>query len=203
MKTHRCLGVVLFALALFSVSPVLRAAVTLPNPILFVTQVELPKERNGNVSNTFVSVVSLFGNHLADTLHAGRGGDLWLMTTNQGLVNLTRNAGFGASGVQDGAGIAVRDPSVHWNGRRALFSMVVGAPTNATDSASFFWQLYEITNLDLVIANTNTTPAIQRVANQPVNFNNVSPCYATDDRIIFTTDKPISAAAQVFPQLEE
>jgi len=58
-------------------------------------------------------------------------------------------------------------------------------------------------NLDLVIANTNTTPAIARVANQPVSFNNVSPCYATDDRIIFTTDKPIDAAPQIFPQLEE
>src|SRR5260221_12784426 len=111
MKTHRCLGVVLFALALFSVSAVLRAAVTLPNPILFVTQVELPKERNGNVSNTFVSVVSLFGNHLADTLHAGRGGDLWLMTPKQGLVNRPRNAGFGARGVEAGGRLTGRAAS--------------------------------------------------------------------------------------------
>jgi hypothetical protein len=42
------------------------SSLTLTNPILFVTQVPLPKEINGNVSNTFVSVVSLFGNHLAD-----------------------------------------------------------------------------------------------------------------------------------------
>ena len=178
-------------------------AVTLTNPIVFVTQVELPKENNGNVSNTFVSVVSLFGNHLADTLHAGRGGDLWLLTTNQGLVNLTRKAGFGTNGVQDGVGIAVRDPAIHWLGKKAIFSMVVGAPTNATDPTVFHWQLYEVTNLDLVIANTNLTPAIRLVPNQPANFNNVSPCYATDDRIIFTTDKPINAAAQIYPQLEE
>src|SRR5882757_6179358 len=97
------------------------SSISLTNPILFVTQVPLPKEINGNVSNTFVSVVSLFGNHLADPAHAGRGGDLWLMTTNLGLVNLTRKAGLGASGSQDGIGIGVRDPAVHWNGKKAVF----------------------------------------------------------------------------------
>src|SRR5947199_2127516 len=104
-------------LALIKSSTFAASSITLTNPILFVTQVPLPKEINGNVSNTFVSVVSLFGNHLADAAHAGRGGDLWLMTTNLGLVNLTRKAGLGASGSQDGIGIGVRDPSVHWNGR--------------------------------------------------------------------------------------
>lgn len=179
------------------------ASITLTNPILFVTQPQLPREANSNVAGTVVSCVSLFGNHLADTAHAGRGGDLMLCTTNLGFVNLTRNANFGKTGAQDGTGIAVRDPAVHWNGKRALFSMVVGAPTNAADTTPFYWQIYEITNLDLVIANTNLTPGIRRVPNQPSNFNNVNPCYATDDRIIFMTDKPIAAAAQIFPQLEE
>src|SRR6267378_74846 len=88
------------------------ASLSLTNPILFVTQVQMPKEVNGNVSNTFLSVVSLFGNQRGDTTHAGRGGDLWLMTTNGGLVNLTRKANLGASGSQDGIGIGVRDPAV-------------------------------------------------------------------------------------------
>src|SRR5258708_17171849 len=90
----------LIGLTLLAMAASARASVTFTNPILFVTQVELPRESNGIVSNSFVSVVSLFGNQRADTLHAGRGGDLWLMTTNLGLVNLTRRAGFGKSGVQ-------------------------------------------------------------------------------------------------------
>src|SRR5436190_12602516 len=88
------------------------ATLSLTNPIVFVTQVQMPKEVNGLVSNTFLSVVSLFGNHRPDPTHAGRGGDLWLMTTNGGLVNLTRKANFGLSGSQDGAGIGVRDPAI-------------------------------------------------------------------------------------------
>src|SRR5215469_4378951 len=93
-------------------------AVALTNPVVFVTQVPIPRELNSSVSNTFLSVVTLFGNHLGDTAHAARGGDLMLMTTNGGLLNLTRAAGFGTSGVQNGIGISVRDPSVHWSGKR-------------------------------------------------------------------------------------
>src|SRR5690349_13292439 len=83
---------------------------TLPNPIIFVTQPPIPREINSSVSNTFLSVVSEFGNHLADTAHAARGGDLWLLTTNFAPVNLTRRAGYGLSGVQASGGIDVRDP---------------------------------------------------------------------------------------------
>src|SRR5437660_5768103 len=95
-----------------------RAALTLTNPVVFVTQPPIPRELNSSVSNTFLSVVTIFGNHLPDTAHAGRGGDLWLMTTNQGLVNLTRKGGFGANGVQHGVGIDVRDPAIHWSGKK-------------------------------------------------------------------------------------
>ncbi len=176
---------------------------TLTNPIVFVTQPPIARELNSSVSNTFLSIVTIFGNHLPDTAHAGRGGDLWLMITNQGLVNLTRKGGFGVSGVQDGIGIDVRDPAVHWSGKKVLFSMVVGAPTNATDTTPFFWQLYEVTNLDAVIANTNTTPAIVRVPNQPAGFNNVTPTYATDGHVIFMSDKPYRDQAFIYPQLDE
>jgi hypothetical protein len=162
---------------------------TLPNPIVFVTQPPIVHELNGAISNTFLSIVTIFGNHLPDTAHAGRGGDLWLVLKNQGLVNLTKSAGLGASGIQHGVGIDVRDPAIHWSGRKVLFSMVVGAPSSATDTTQFHWQLYEVTNLDAVIADTNTTPTIVKVPNQPAN-NNVTPCYATDGRIIFMSDKP-------------
>src|SRR6266705_734961 len=123
------LGLIGFAAAVLTVCFALSAqAFTLTNPIVFVTQPPIPRELNSSVSNTFLSVVTIFGNHLADTAHAARGGDLWLMTTNLGRVNLTRNGGFGTNGIQAGVGIAVRDPQIHWNGKKVLFSMVVGAP---------------------------------------------------------------------------
>src|SRR5262249_36575502 len=152
-------------------------------------QPPIPRELNSSVSNTFLSVVTGFGNQQADTAHAARGGDLWLMTTNGGLVNLTRKAGVGANGIQAGVGISVRDPAIHWSGKKVLFSMVVGAPASASDTNIFYWQIYECSNLDAVIASTNTTPAIVLVPNQPANYNNVSPAYGTDGRIIFTSDR--------------
>src|ERR1041384_7504397 len=103
------------------------------NAILFVTQVPMPEERNSTTSsNVAVSVASPSGNHLADTAHAGRGGDLWIRYPNGAFTNLTRAAGLGTNGLQHGVGIAVRDPFVHWSGTKAIFSMVAGAPTNST-----------------------------------------------------------------------
>ena len=65
------------ALALLMDAPAEGAVALLANPILFVTQVPIPNEVNDDtVSNVFVSVVSPLDNHLADTAHAGRGGDL-------------------------------------------------------------------------------------------------------------------------------
>ena len=193
----------IFAALLFAIPAAPASAITLPNPIVFVTQPPIPRELNSSVSNTFLSVVTEFGNQQADTAHAARGGDLWLMTTNLGLVNLTRKAGFGTNGIQAGTGIDVRDPAIHWGGKKILFSMVVGAPTNAADTRTFFWQLYELTNLDAVIASTNTPPVIVPVAYQPTNCNNITPCYATDGRIIFTSDRPYNNQPWLYPQLDE
>ena len=196
----------LFAVGLLLSLPddMLAAVALVPSPILFVTQVPMPEERNDNqISNVAVSVVSPLGNHLGGTLSCGRGGDLWLRYTNGALLNLTRRAGFGTNGVQHGQGIAVRDPVVHWSGTRAIFSMVVGAPTNATDATVFYWQLYEITNLAAVVANSNTVPVIVKIPNQPANYNNVMPCYGTDGRIIFSCDRPRNGAAHLYPQLDE
>ncbi len=175
----------------------------LTNPIVFVTQVPIPKENNGTVSNTFLSVLSLFGNQISDTARAGRGGDLWVLHTNGALLNLTRNAGYGQPGAQHTNGIAVRDPQIHWGGGRVLFSMVVGAPRFQADTNIFFWQLYEVTNLTAVLANSNTVPAIVKVPNQPTNCNNVTPCYATDGRIIFMSDRPFQGQWHLYPQREE
>jgi hypothetical protein len=175
------------------------ASPALPNPILFVTQVPIPNEVNDNaVANVFVSVVSALGNHLADTAHAGRGGDLWIRYGDGTLRNLTRAAGLGTTGVQHGIGIAVRDPFVHWSGTKAIFSMVVGAPMNSGDSTQFFWQLYEITNF----LDPSAAPVVTKVLNQPAN-NNVMPCYGTDGRIIFACDRPRNGAAHLHPQLDE
>src|ERR1051325_532602 len=186
------------ALLTFLIALSSRAAIT--NAILFVTQVPIPNEVNdATVSNVFVSVVSALGNHLADTKHAGRGGDLWIRYPSGAFTNLTRAAGYGTNGVQHGAGIAVRDPFVHWSGTKAIFSMFVGAPTNANDTTPFFWQLYEITNF----TTQGSAPIITKVTNQPPNYNNVMPCYGTDGRIIFASDRARNGATHLYPQLDE
>lgn len=188
----------LFAVVFACTAIALRAAVT--NSILFVTQVPMPEERNATtVSNVAVSVVSALGNHLADTAHAGRGGDLWIRYANGTFTNLTRTAGYGTSGVQHGAGIAVRDPFMHWSGKKAVFSMVVGSPTGPSDTTQFFWQLYEITNF----VTPGSLPQITKVPNQPANYNNVMACYGTDGRIIFACDRPRDGSAHLYPQLDE
>src|SRR5690242_6568504 len=86
------------------------SALTLTNPVVFVAQPPIPYEINGSITNTLLNVTTIFGNHLPDPRHCARGGDLWLMLPNTYLVNLTRKGGFGTNGVQDGVGIAVRDP---------------------------------------------------------------------------------------------
>jgi hypothetical protein len=204
MKTLKPLSRAILAFTLIAGFASTANALTLTNPIVFVTQPPIPREINGSISNAFLSVVTIFGNQRADTEHAARGGDLWLMTTNQSLVNLTRKGGYGTNGIQHGVGIDVRDPHIHWSGKKVLFSMVVGSPTSSTDTNQFYWQLYEVTNLDAVITDPiNNTPAIAKVPNQPTNCNNVTPCYATDGRIIFMSDRAYNNQAWLYPSLDE
>jgi hypothetical protein len=183
---------ILFALVLLGWSGLAgkTRAGNLPNPILFVTQVPVPGD--------FTSINSVFGNHQAGLEAASRGGDLYIIYPNGTLKNLTRAAGYGRSGSQAGTGIAVRQPCVHWSGKKAVFSMVIGAPTKQYQVQTYYWQLYEISGLD-----QNETPVITKVPNQPTNFNNVSPIYGTDDRIIFTSDRPRNGEAHLYPQLDE
>src|SRR5579859_323283 len=90
------------------------------NAILFVTQVPIPED--------FTTIGSVFGNHQATLDSCGRGGDLYIRYPDGNVKNLTRAAGYGVWGLQSSNGIAVRQPSVHWSGTKAVFSMVVGAP---------------------------------------------------------------------------
>ncbi len=165
-------------------------AATLANPILFVTQVPVPAD--------FTTVASSFGNQQGAVAEAPRGGDLWIRYPDGTTKNLTRAAGYGNSGMQGAASIAVREPSVHWSGTKALFSMVIGAPTQQYVWESYYWQIYEITGL-----GKNDTPVIRKIANQPANFNNVSPIYGTDERILFTSDRPRNGERHLYPQLDE
>lgn len=180
-----------FSLLGVPLPPAQAAGPTLPYPILFITQLPIAPD--------FTTIGSTFGNHMGDLQSAGRGGDLWIRYPDGQMKNLTQAAGYGGSGMLTGnAAIAVRDPSIHWNGTQAVFSMVRGAPTQRYQVQTYYWQLYEITGLGL-----NDTPVITKVPNQPANFNNISPIYGTDGRIIFTSDRPRNGAAHLYPQRDE
>jgi hypothetical protein len=166
-------------------------SVALPNPVMFVGQVPLPDD--------FTVVVSTFGNHDGHEAVAPRGGDLFILYPSGTLKNVTRTAGFGNTGFQGANSIAVREPCIHWSGTKALFSMVVGAPTQQfQNNITYHWQIYEVTNL-----GEGQTPVVTKIPNQPANFNNISPIYGTDGRILFTSDRPRSGEAHLYPQLDE
>jgi hypothetical protein len=159
------------------------------NPVLFVTQVPF--------SADFANVVAPFGSHRARPIDAPRGGDLFIRYPDGTLKNLTQLAGYGHSGLQGANSIAVRDPAVHWSGAKAIFSMVVGSPAQNAQT-TYRWRLYEVTGL-----GEYDTPVITLVPGQPAGYNNVSPCYASDGKIIFTTDRPRGGEAHLYPQTDE
>lgn len=170
------------------------AGPTLAYPLLFVTQLPIRPD--------FTTIGSTFGNHRATMQSVGRGGDLWIRYPDGTLKNLTAAAGYGSTdptGFQGANAIAVRDPSVSWDGTKALFGMVIGAPTKQYDTSRLFrWQIYEISGLGQA-----DTPVITRIVTQPAAFNNISPIYATDGRIIFTSDQPRTGETHLYPQLDE
>ncbi len=184
-----CLVFVLTA-TLLLVSAIAQPTISvLPNPILFVTQVPIPGD--------FTAIASVFGNHCGNIEVTGRGGDLYILYPDGALKNLTQAAGFGVDGAQGEKGIAVREPSVHWDGKKAVFSMVIGSPKHY-EVKTYYWQLYEITGL-----GKNDTPVITKVPNQPTQYNNVSPMYGSDDRIIFVSDRPRNGQRHLYPQHDE
>ena len=180
--------VIIALLAAGSVSAQGRASI--PNPIMFVTQVPMPFDSS--------TCTAAFCNHKPDVFSAVRGGDLYIIYPDGTQKNVTQTAGYGNSGQQGANSIAVRQPCVYWNGTKAVFSMVVGAPATQGAAQPFYWQLYEVTNI-----GESQTPVITKVANQPANYNNVSPIYGTDGRIIFTSDRPRGGLAHLYPLLDE
>ncbi|MCC6694308.1 MAG: hypothetical protein IT365_01640 [Candidatus Hydrogenedentes bacterium] len=155
------------------------------NPILFVTQTPH--------YNDFTTIVSTFGNQQGHVYSAPRGGDLYIRYPDGVLRNLTQEAGFGTKPEKD---IAVRDPHVHWNGSKALFSMVVGGTTK-NDYTPVYFQIYEVTGL-----GKGEAVNIRRLK-QPKDFNNVAPSYDAVDRILFTSDRPHNGDRRLYPQLDE
>ena len=165
------------------------ATTALTNPILFVTQFP--------ISADFATIGSVFANHRGAMDSAGRGGDLYIRYPDGSLRNLTAEAGYGNSGLQGATAIAVRDPAVHWNGTKAVFSMVIGAPTQYQWN-EYYWQLYEITGF-----GQDQTITITKVPNQPVDTNNVQPTYASTGDIVFVSDRPRNGARHLYPQHDE
>src|SRR6266571_2538598 len=75
----------------------------------------------------------------------------------------------------------------------------VSGAQHTNDTTTFYWQLFEITNF----LDPAATPIITKVPNQPANYNNVSPTYGTDERIIFTSDRPRDGSPHLYPQRDE
>lgn len=153
------------------------------NPILYCDVTPTP--------NTYSALVSPFGNHTTIAKFAPRGGDLMIVYPNGKVRNLTAEAGYGARGVDQENGIAVREPCVHWSGKKALFSMVNGhGPLSR-------WQIFEVSGLGL-----REEAQIAHLKGQP-GHNNVSPFYLSDGRIGFTSDLDRSGEPRTYHQLDE
>lgn len=162
----------------------------LAHPILFVLQYP--------VAQDFATIGSVFANHLPAVARAGRGGDLMLCQPDGQLRNLTAEAGYGVTGFQGAQAISVRDPAVHWSGDKALFAMVIGAPTQQYQLRQDYWQLYEVSGL-----GPGQSAQVTKVPNQPLDYNNVQPAYLADDRIVFVSDRPRGGERHLYPQHDE
>jgi hypothetical protein len=175
------------------------AGAALSHPILFVTQVPT------GYDFVNMTVSAPFANHLPTTLAAPRGGDLVLLSTTGSVRYLTQEAGYGTAGgggvLTGNQAIAVRNPEVSFDAGKAVFSMVVGAPASPGGAENYTWQLYEVTNLQQVVAGQ--TPLIAKVPNQPAAFNNVEPNYLSDGSVVFVSDRPRNGAAALYPIFDE
>lgn len=166
------------------------AGVVINNPIMFVTQFPIPAD--------FSAIGTTFGNHHPGIESVGRGGDLYIRYTDGTLRNLTREAGFGMVGFQGSNAIAVRDPTIHWGGTKALFSMVIGATDVQFERPVNYWQMYEITGI-----GQGEVVSITKITGQPSDYNNITPIYDSSDNIVFTTDMPRTKNRYNYPQYDE
>lgn len=174
--------------------PAVAKATASANPILFVTAMPV----GGFASNT-----ATFAMQKTDMQSGGRGGDLYIRYPDGTLRNLTAEAGYGstgANGFQDHNAIAVRNPDVYWDGTKAIFSMVIGAPDRQYQQGTWYWQLYEVTGLQ-----QGGHAVITKVAGQPADFNNIMPTYGSNGSIIFVSDMPHGGPSHryAYPQLDE
>jgi hypothetical protein len=146
---------------------------TVANPILFVT---VPKQRD-----EFGGRTAVFANHQPRPDLTPRGGALMIRYADGTMRNLTQEAGFND--------IAARDPSVHWDGKKALFSMAGPSET---------WQVYEVSGI-----LQGERVSMKLVANQP-QYNNITPLYAANDTLLFTSDAPRDLAKpHLYPMADE
>ncbi len=162
-------------------------------PIIFVTNVPVISMK---------SHLNAFGNHGTSILDSIPGGDLYIKYPSGTLRNLTEEAGFGVKSgeLQEGRKpIAVRQPSVHWSGKKILFSMLTGGPKERFDrAAERRWQIYEASGLE-----ENEQVVIKKVPYQSTEYNNISPIYGASDDIIFISDAPLYDMKHTYPQLDE
>lgn len=174
------------------------ARVTGPGPVLFVTQVPVAPAGDEGRAGGFGVATGTFGSQAGQVDAAPRGGDLLIRYPDGEVRNLTAEAGYGSLGAaQDEDAIAVRQPCVHWDGERALFSMVIGAPVNLEQVEEFHWQIYEVSGL-----GKGETVNIRRLDGQPEGFDNVSPVYGSEDQVYFTSSMPRSGEPAMV-QLDE
>jgi hypothetical protein len=169
-----------------------QAATAMSYPIMFVTMVP---------NQSLSSQTANFSSHGASIFDCVPGGDLYIRYPDGTLRNLTQEAGLGVAsgGIQGGSNaIAVREPTVHWDGTKALFSMIVGGPTAQFQDPARYWQVYEVTGI-----GQGQTVRITRVANQPATYNNISPIYGSDDSIIYVSDSPLYGWTHTYPQRDE
>lgn len=203
LNLHLKIGLSLLLILLIISGFRLQEQTTIAEPVLFCL---VPPPLNDR--STFGHMAESFNNQDPTMGSEGspRGGDLMLLNTNGTIRNLTQEAGFGvASGqIQAENAIAVREPNVHWDGCRALFSMLIGGPVEAFDKSAGTqrWQMYEITNLCDVI--NGEVANIERVNSQPSSYNNLSPIYGIKEgEIYFISDQPYGGFANVYPPLDE
>lgn len=148
----------------------------------------------------FMHQLNTFANHGTSITDAVGGGDLYIRYADGTLRNLTAEAGWGvpSGAIQGGPkAIAVRQPTVHWSGAKAIFSMLVGGPTKRYEVVARTWQMYEVSGLA-----QGQSAVITKVPNQPA-YNNTSPIYGSDDQILFTSDAPLYGMTHTYPQLDE
>ncbi len=178
------------ALITFATAALLSGLPAAPtNPVLFVTVTPSADTFNGGTYGHFVGLVD---NHQGKQARAPRGGDLCIVYPDGTTRNLTAECGFGTTPGQE---ICVREPNVHWSGTKAIFSMAVGGTGH--NSPTTYFQIYEITGI-----LQGQTAQITKL-NQPSNYNNIMPCYGSDDSIIFATDRPITGNPTHYPPLDE